>query len=65
METESGNGKLERKLGTETGNSRQCLYILLLYAMIVEPIDLDILPSLINVNEPILLGKLIKIIQGL
>ena len=28
-------------------------------------IELDLSPSLINVNEPILIGKLITIIQGL
>ena len=75
METKSGNGKRKRKwkAGTESWNGNRELkremvvnaYILLLYAMIVDPIELDLLPSLINVNEPILLSKLITIIQGL
>ena len=72
-ETESGNGKRKRKAGTESWNGNRELkremvvnaYILLLYAMIVDPIELDLSPCLINVNEPILLSKLITIIQGL
>ena len=59
-EKESGNGKLERKPGTETGNGRQHLY-----TMVVDLIELDLSPSLINVNKLIVLGKLITIIQGL
>ena len=64
VETESGNGKLERKPGTETGNGRQRL-LLLLYAIIVDLIELDLSPSIININKLIVIGKLITIIQRL
>ena len=68
-----GNGKRKRKAETESWNGNRELkremvvnaYILLLYAMIVDLIELDLSPSLINVNELIVLGKLITIIQGL
>ena len=56
-ETESWNGNRELKREMVVNS-----YILLLYAMIVDPIELDLSPGLINVNEPILLGKLITII---
>ena len=56
-ETESWNGNRELKREMVVN-----AYILLLYAMIVDLIELD---RLINVNEPVVLGKLITIIQGL